>query len=468
MLAFGRVLILIAGLLFLFECAFGQTVTVKSITIHGLKRTKASIVYRELTFKEGDSIPQADLGPVLERSRNNLLNMGIFNEAIVNISEWDTKAEVVDISIEVKESWYIYAMPILELADRNFNVWWTTYNHAFNRLNLGARLDWLNFTGRNDRIKAKIQFGYTPKQELDYRFPYLNKRQSLSISTGFNHSINKEISYITEDNREQFVQLDERVLQERWQGNIRAFYRPSLLIKYELALGYQYLKIDEDIVKEYNPVYFSNGDSTHSVFSLRGVFEYDDRDIKLFPARGIKAAIEFEKIGLTKGADENLLISFLTLEVNIPTGRRFQHRFSSITKYSFSRSRPSQIYYRGLGSGVKYVTGYELYIVDGLDFTLGKYQFAYKLVEKQMDLGDVMPIDQFRKANYAIYLSLLAETGYSNDPYLGETNPLANEWLYGFGGAATLMLYNNFLFQFSYSVNHLGEAGFFIHNRTSF
>ena len=468
MLAFSRTPFLIAGLLFLFDIAICQTVTVQSITIHGLKRTKSSIVYRELTFKEGDTIPQADLGPILERNRNNLINMGIFNEAIVNISEWDTEAQVVEITVEVKESWYIYAMPILELADRNFNVWWTTYDHAFNRLNLGARLDWLNFTGRNDRLKMKMQFGYTPKQEIDYRFPYLNKRQSLSISTGFNHSINKEISYITQDNREQFVQLDERVVQERWQGNIRGFYRPSLFIKYELALGYQHLKVDQDIVNDYNPIYFSNGDSTQSVFSLRGVFEYDDRDIKLFPARGLKAAIEFEKIGLSKNADENLFITFLTLEYNVATGRRFQHRFSSISKYSFSRNRPSQIYYRGLGSGVKYVTGYELYIVDGLDFTVGKYQLAYKVIEKQMNLGDAMPIDQFRKINYSIYLSWLLETGYSNDPYLGDTNPLANEWLYGTGGAVTVMLYHNFLFQFSYSVNHLGEAGFFIHNRTSF
>jgi outer membrane protein assembly factor BamA len=468
MLAFGRITYLIAGLFFLFDYSFGQTVTVQSITIHGLKRTKASIVYRELTFKEGDTLSQNDLGPILERNRNNLLNMGIFNDAIVNISEWDTRQELVDITIEVKESWYIYAVPILDLADRNFNVWWTTYNHAFDRLNIGARLDWLNFTGHNDRLKAKIQFGYTPRQELEYRFPYLNKRQSLSISTAFNHSINKEISYITSENREQFVQLDERVLQKRWQAGVKAYYRPSLFIKYEMALAYQYLKVDQEIVNDFNPLYFSNGDSTQSVFSIRGVFEYDDRDIKLFPARGVKAAVELEKIGLSNQADENLFISFLTLEWNISSGRRFQHRISSVSKYSFSRSKPSQIYYRGLGAGVKYVTGYELYIVDGLDFTLGKYQLAYKILENQTNLGSVIPIPQFRKINYVFYISLLAEAGYSNDPFTGETNPLANQWLYGGGPAMTMMLYNNFLFQFSYTVNHLGEAGFFIHNRTSF
>ena len=468
MLAFGRIPYLIAGLFFLINGAIGQTVTVQTITIHGIKRTKPSIVYRELTFKEGDTLSQSDLGPILERNRNNLINMGIFNEAIVNVSEWDTEEGVVDISIELKESWYIYAMPILDLADRNFNVWWTTYNHAFDRLNVGARLDWLNFTGHNDRLKAKMQFGYTPKQEIEYRFPYLNKRQSLSISTAFNHSINKEISYITSENREQFVQLDERVLQKRWQGGVRGYYRPSLFMKYEMSLSYQYLKVDQDIVTDYNPIYFSNGDSTQSVFSLRGAIEFDDRDIKLFPARGLKAGLELEKIGFGNGDDENAFISFLTVEWNLSSGRRFQHRFSSVSKYSLSRSRPSHIYYRGLGAGVKYVSGYELYIIDGLDFTLGKYQLSYKLIENQADLGKLMPVDQFRKISYTFYISLLAEAGYSNDPFTGDTNPLANQWLYGGGPAVTMMLYNNFLFQFSYSVNHLGEAGFFVHNRTSF
>lgn len=133
----GRFLILLAGFLYFIDIATGQTVTIQSITITGLKRTKESIVYRELTFAKGDTLIQNDLGPTLERNRNNLLNLGIFNEVIVNISEWNTQKDLVDITVEIKESWYIYAVPIAELADRNFNVWWTTYNHAFNRINIG-------------------------------------------------------------------------------------------------------------------------------------------------------------------------------------------------------------------------------------------------------------------------------------------------------------------------------------------
>jgi outer membrane protein assembly factor BamA len=182
---------LLIGVFCLFSTLEGQTVRVNHITISGLKRTKESIVYRELTFALGDTLPQSELGTIMERNTNNLLNLGIFNEAVVNVKEWNTDNNTIDISIDVKESWYIYAVPIVELADRNFNVWWNTYDHKLDRLNLGGRLEFLNFTGRNDKLKAKIQLGYTPKQEIEYRFPYLNKRQSLGIGVGFLHSINK-------------------------------------------------------------------------------------------------------------------------------------------------------------------------------------------------------------------------------------------------------------------------------------
>jgi outer membrane protein assembly factor BamA len=463
-----RIIFLLAGLFCFVEQSFGQYVTVQKITITGLKRTKASIVYRELTFAEGDTLTQNELGPILERNRNNLLNLGIFNEVVVNVSEWDTKNDLIEITVDLKESWYIYAAPILDLADRNFNVWWTTYNHSFDRINLGGRIDWLNFTGRNDKLKALIQFGYTPKQELEYRFPYLNKRQSLGVTTLFLHSINKELNYGTFNNREQLVRLGEQKIQERWEGQIRTFYRPTINIKYELALRYQNLEIDQEVVTDYNPLYFSNGDSTHSVFSLRLVYEYDDRDRKIFPATGIKFSAEAEKIGLTNSADENTLITALSVEWNATTGRRFQHRVSTTAKYSLSRSRPSFVYYKGLGSGVKYVSGYELYVIDGLDYVLGKYQLAYKLLEKQSNLGSLMRVVLFSQVMYEFYISLLAEVGYVNDPYSGGVNPLTNQWLYGGGPAFTLLMYNNFLFQFSYCTNHLGEWGLFIHNRTSF
>lgn len=459
---------LLLGVFSFIQFANGQTVTVNSITIYGLKRTKESIVYRELTFIKGDTLKQSELGLIIERNRNNLLNLGLFNEAELNVSEWNTETNMIDIVVEVKESWYIYAVPILEIADRNFNVWWSTYNHSLDRLNLGARLDYLNFTGHNDKLKAQWQIGYTPKQEIEYRFPYFNEKQSLGLTTGLLHSINKELYYVTIDNKEQGVKFDNNPLQERWRSQVKLQYRPTLYLRQELAWTFEHLNVDTIIVQEYNPRYFRNGEHKHSAHTLKYSYEYDDRDIRIYPTTGVKALFEIEKVGWGKNDDENTLTSTITMEWNHPISNRFIHRVSGIGHYSLSRSQPSYNHYQGLGYGQKFIRGYELYVVDGLDFLVGKYQLSYKLIEKQVKWGKIIPVEEFRKMPFRIYLSFHLEAGGVRDPFTGEQNALANRWLYGGGFGANVLLYHNFLIQFNMNRNDLGEWGFFIHNQTNF
>ncbi|MEO6131771.1 MAG: BamA/TamA family outer membrane protein [Saprospiraceae bacterium] len=458
---------LLAGLFFIIQLSFSQPVTVKSIQTLGLNRTKESVVFRELTFTVGDTIGQGELGEVLEKNRNNLLNLGLFNDASINISEWNTDLHQVEIVIEVKESWYIYLLPILDIADRNFNVWWNTHHHTFDRLNIGAQLDFLNLTGYNDKLKAKLQFGYTPKQEIEYRFPYFNKKQSLGLTVGALHSYNKEINYATVDNKEQFLKLEDRKLQERWRGQVKLQYRPSIYFRHELMASFEYLNMDSAILL-YNPQLFRHGGKNHEELLLKYSVEYDDRDLKIYPSNGVKAAIETEKIGWGVKDDENSMTATGSMEWNKQLGKKLQYRLSGIGRYSLSRSRPSYNHYRALGYDQKFVRGYELYIIDGLDFVIGKYQLSYNLLSTKANFGKLIPLEQFRAMPLQLFLSMFAETGYVNDPYTRDYNSLANTWLYGGGFGLDILLYHNFLFQLNLNTNHLGEWGFFIHNKTSF
>lgn len=462
-----RLFIVLSGLIFFPGISFNQTVTVKAIEIYGLKRTKESIVHRELTFHVGDLLDQMSLGETFERNRNNLLNLGIFNEVEINIRDWDTEKDEINIVVEFNESWYIYAVPVFEIADRNFNVWWTTYNHAFNRLNIGARLDWLNFSGRNDKLKAKWQIGYTPKQELEYRFPYFNKKQTLGMTTGVLHSINKEINFESRDNREQFVKFDDRKLHERWRGQVKLQFRPTNYLRQELAWTYEDITIDTAVLRV-NPNYFRSGDTRHSTLTLKYSYEYDERDLRIYPSKGIKALFEAEKKGWGKEDDENTLTSTVSMEWNHSMTEKWLHRLSGIGHYSLSRSQPSYINYRALGYEQKFVRGYELYVIDGLDYLTAKYQLSYQLFQKQVQWGRIIPVDQFRKMPFEVYLSLHLESGRVYDPFTSDKNSLANTWLFGQGLGLNVLLYHNFLIQFNANRNHLGEVGFFIHNHTSF
>ena len=197
-------------------------------------------------------------------------------------------------------------------------------------------------------------------------------------------------------------------------------------------------------------------------------FEYDDRDLKIYPSRGIKAQLETEKIGWGQYDDENTLTATTTLEWNVQLGKRFQQSLSGIGHYSLSRSLPSYFHYHALGYSQKFIRGYELYTIDGLDYFIGKYQLSYNLLQAKVQLGKLIPVRQFRTMPLQLFLSFHAETGSVNDPYTGDTNPLANQWLYGGGFGFDVLLYHNFLFQLNMNTNHLGEWGFFIHNKTSF
>jgi hypothetical protein len=124
-------------------------VCINKIIIDGNARTKPQIILREITFSEGDSVPSDELMKKMQESRNHLQNLGLFNEVVVNIKDWSEKN--VDVSVSVKERWYTFPIPALDLYDRNFNVWWVDHEHSIKWLQLGLR-----FYQQNMRAAMKI------------------------------------------------------------------------------------------------------------------------------------------------------------------------------------------------------------------------------------------------------------------------------------------------------------------------
>jgi hypothetical protein len=244
-------------------------------------------------------------------------------------------------------------------------------------------------------------------------------------------------------------------------------FRLTSYLRQELQWSYEVLTVDTALL-DHNPNFFRTGDIKHRTHTLKYSYEYDDRDLRIYPSKGIKAVFEVEKEGWAKNDDENTLTSRVSMEWNHTSGKRWLHRLSGIGHYSLSRSQPSYVHYKAFGYEQKFVRGYELYVVDGLDYLIGKYQLSYKILEKEVNWRKLIPVEQFRKMPLDVYLSIHLETGIVNDPFTGDVNPLANRWLLGEGFGLNILMYHNFLFQLNVNRNHLGEVGFFIHNHTSF
>jgi len=160
-------------LLFTVSSLFAQrdSVTVSEIILEGNKKTKRQTILREMDLKEGDVIAVNDLSTIFETNRLQLLNTGLFILVKVNVKEWNEDFGKIKVVVNFQENWFFYPAPIFELADRNFNVWWVEQNRSLRRVNYGMRFYHINLTGRRDRLKTVVQFGFTRKYEItSYRW----------------------------------------------------------------------------------------------------------------------------------------------------------------------------------------------------------------------------------------------------------------------------------------------------------
>lgn len=437
------------------------------IEIEGYQKTKEYAILRELDFEVGDTLIQEQLTERFERNRTNLLNTALFTEVSFNIREWDTQNNQIVVTISVSEAWYIYVVPIIDLADRNFNVWWRDYNRDFSRLNLGIYAYHINLTGISDRLRIKGQVGFTPKFDIQYQLPYFNKDRSLGAGFNVFWSSNKEIHYITEENRQVFYRDDSQPLLRRFRamGNLR--YRPNLYLSHELETTYFVNTIDEAIALERNPDFFLNSRTRQQYLRLRYRGEYDERDLQLFPMAGVLGGIEITKEGIGNAAGINSLTITPYFEGHQPLTPRMSIGIAGKGQYECIRRKQPFINNQALGYSRDEVRGYEYYVIDGMDYVYGKGSLRYRLISRTLNWKRRMP-KAFRDMSVQVYGNLNYDVGYVNEPYYHENNPLANRILHGGGPGVSLVLYHTFAVHLEYSVNHLGEKGLFLHTKTSF
>ena len=185
---------------FLFEpdsTQIPKDVIIRKISMKGNKVTKERIIQRELLFKEKDTIPVEELQNTLQQSRKNLINTSLFNFVTLDSIPVEGTTNQIDINIEFVERWYIWPVPILEFADRNFNEW--LKKKDWSRLNYGLFLTWNNFRGRREKLILFTRFGYDQKYELAYVIPYINRKQTWGMGFAGGLSQNHEIAYNSYD-----------------------------------------------------------------------------------------------------------------------------------------------------------------------------------------------------------------------------------------------------------------------------
>ncbi len=432
---------------------------VNDIKITGNKVTKEHIIYRELLFQKNDTIESKKLGIILEKSRENLLNTSLFN--FVTINTINLSENNIKIRINVLERWYLWPFPIFEFSDRNFNSWWQKKD--LSRLNYGMYIIKKNFRGREEILKLRLTTGYDDEYGIYYHVPYINKKQTIGLAYIFSYITEHEVNYMTLNNKLKFFKNKEHYLQKGIFSRIQLTERRKIHNIHKLRIEYNYFNFNDTLMR-LNENFTLNDKSIVQYFSLYYQYKSDFRDFKPYPLKGHYFDISLTKNGL--GFFNNNGINILYLESTFRKFWKIHNRFyfaSGINGKITTKKFQPYFIQRALGYERDFVRSYEYYVIDGQSFALLKTDFKYELLHKRITKLNFIPTDKFNTIHYAIYMNLFADAGYVYDDQFYKDNSLANQLLFGTGFGIDIVTYYDLVLRLEYSINKMGETGFFIH-----
>lgn len=431
-------------------------ILVRKIVISGLRRTKPFIVHRELSFAEGDSIEAGFDNLVL--NRNRIFNTRLFNKVEI-LARNDT------VFIETRERWYTYLMPVLDIADRDFNEWWQTRDRDWRRINYGINLTQNNVRGRNETLKLFLQGGFNNKAAISYSIPYLDKARKIGLSISTAYVVDLQVAYRTENNRLAFTKIEDNA-RSRFTASANFSYR-SLFYKFQyFGIGYSQNEIPDTIAK-LNSSYFLDGRLKQKLLSLTYTIVSDHRDIGYYPLKGYYTSFSISKIGLTPWEDANIWTAYVDAAWYRSLGKRWYSSLSFSQKISTPKDQP-YVYRKALGYGSAYVSGYELYVIDGQHYSLLKANLKKRLLAFERTFKFI-PIPQFRHISFQVFIRAYSDGAIAVDNSYDPGNArLANKFLWGNGLGIDIVTYYDTVLRLEYSVNKDLERGFFVHYKSMF
>jgi outer membrane protein assembly factor BamA len=430
---------------------------IHGVTITGNKVTREPIILRELLVREGESLGLADFYERTERSRQNLMNTGLFNT--VTVLPLFLNATSVIVEVVVNERWYWWPGLIFQLADPNFNTWWLTRD--LDRVNYGVRSYRYNFRGRNETLHAVAQFGYTQQFALQYKVPYVDRRQRWGITVGGGFEQQAEVTSGTVDNKRILLRNpDGPNRTERW-GSLELTLRRAHDIRHYWRAGYMDAEVTDTVVQR-SADYFDGDALRTRYFSLGYGLVWDRRDNRAFPRKGHYAEVRIDRWGLGVGgeAEPDITTLYATAKRWWVLGERWTAALS--LRGRVTQGTPPYYVQEGLGYSAQ-VRGYEYYVADGEHFTMGRANVLFTLFRPRSYRLEAVPMESFRTLHLALYLNVYTDVGRVWDSRYAAQNSLSDQWQRGHGLGVDLVTSYDQVVRFEYSINALGEHGSFLH-----
>lgn len=431
-----------------------KKIIINSILLEGNKQTKKDIILRELVFKPGDEIILSEFSEKISRSRENLLNTSLFNFVTIN---YLTDSNKLDVYIEMQERWYVWPYPVLEHADRNFSSF--LKNQEWSRIDYGLFMLINNFRGRKEILKLKTIFGYNNEFNIYYYNPYINKNQTIGTGVDVRYIRNHEVPYTIYNDELKYLKLTDQHAREKLQISNFFTFRPQLNTHHLINIKYSNINI-EDSVLLLNGNYFFDKNSKMDFFTLGYIYNYDNRDSKIYPLKGFRFHFAIHRNGfgiLTSNGNFNIKT---IIEENYPFTKRFF--INTSLEGQVNLNDKSSFYFSEAIGYDNYLRGMEYYVSNGSIFYISKTNLKLEIIPQKNFNIKFIRSDKFGKVHFALYSNIFFDTGYVDSDYT-QYNSITNEFLYSGGIGIDLVTYYDKVLRIEYSLNKFGEHGIFFH-----
>lgn len=426
------------------------------IAIEGNDVTRPSVILREMNVHLGDQVDSINIPALVKENERRLLNLTLFTSVSITAATADSGFFLL---VKVHERFYIIPRPILQLADRNFNVWWTEMHADLRRVNIGMKVSDNNFRGNLETLTAIVQAGYTQQLALEYIRPYVDKRQQQGIGLFGSVAQSGELAFKTDRDKQVFAKLPGRHIVRNYSAGISWYYRPAYAFRHSINLSWQQTSVS-DTVLSLNTEYIGKGRDAMSYLELSYRLDVNKVNNWNYPLKGFKSvSYALYRQGVENFESQAQIRTETGYFDKIPRcGNKNFYSFIFRGRLSFQKDVPYFLQ-TALGTKTDYVRGYEYYVVDGSHYALLRLDLKREIFSKTFT---GLPFRYLPSLPLRLYPKLFADAGVVHNPYPSNSF-LQGKMLYSAGIGLDIVSAYDLKIRIEAAVNGLGQYGLYLH-----
>jgi len=431
------------------------------IVISGNKKTKAPVILREIPFKTGEHYPLSTLVKKFEDARRQLMNTTLFHSVIVAARDFDGNR--VNVTVHVRERWYLFPFPYFKPVDRNLNQWLVEQKASLSRVNYGAKLLYNNPTGYNDKLRLYLIGGYTKQISLSYDRLYFDRNMKWGGTISFNTGKNREINYNTMNDKQVFLKDNNSYLRNFLNITGELSYRRAIKTRHSFGIGYYRERVSDTVVA-LNGDYFKEGKNSIAFPEIFYKMTYYDLDYIPYPTKGYAAFVSVSKKGF------NQTVNVWQIDAKgLASWKLSPKTFLNLNVYGGLKLPFDQPYFnrRFLGYSDVFLQGFEYFVVDGVAGGYTKATLAREILNFKIRIPPVKKGKDPEYIPFRVFAKMYGNAGYVHSPSPGE-NQLNNQMLWSGGFGIDILTLYDVTFKLEWSFNHLGQNGLFLHRKSIF